>query len=413
KEVTEKGGQIILFIDELHTVVGAGAAEGAVDASNLLKPALARGELRCVGATTLDEYRKHIEKDAALERRFQPVYVGEPSVEDTIAILRGLKDRYELHHGVRIKDSAVVAAATLSQRYIADRFLPDKAIDLIDEAASKLRIEIDSMPVELDGIERKIMQLEIEKEALKKEKDDASKQRMEKIEKQLSDLREESGALRAQWENEKKAIKEIQEISAKIDQARVEEQTAQREGNLGKVAEIRYGLIRECEQKLKQKHKELQEVQKVRSLLKEEVDADDIATVVAKWTGIPVTRMLEGEKEKLLKMEERLWERVVGQDEAIAAVSNGIRRARAGLQDPNRPIGTFLFLGPTGVGKTELCKALASFLFDNDAAMVRIDMSEFMEQHSVARLIGAPPGYVGYEEGGRLTEAIRRRPYAV
>ncbi|MEK7290050.1 MAG: ATP-dependent chaperone ClpB [Planctomycetota bacterium] len=413
KEVTEKGGQIILFIDELHTVVGAGAAEGAVDASNLLKPALARGELRCVGATTLDEFRKHIEKDAALERRFQPVYVGEPSVEDTIAILRGLKERYELHHGVRIKDSAIVAAATLSQRYIADRFLPDKAIDLIDEAASKLRIEIDSMPVELDGIERKIMQLEIEKEALKKEKDDASKQRMEKIEKQLSDLREESGALRAQWENEKKAIKEIQDISAKIDQARVEEQTAQREGNLGKVAEIRYGLIRECEQKLKQKHKELQEVQKVRSLLKEEVDADDIATVVAKWTGIPVTRMLEGEKEKLLKMEERLRERVVGQDEAITAVSNGIRRARAGLQDPNRPIGTFLFLGPTGVGKTELCKALASFLFDNDAAMVRIDMSEFMEQHSVARLIGAPPGYVGYEEGGRLTEAIRRRPYAV
>ncbi len=413
KEVTEKGGQIILFIDELHTVVGAGAAEGAVDASNLLKPALARGELRCVGATTLDEFRKHIEKDAALERRFQPVYVGEPSVEDTIAILRGLKDRYELHHGVRIKDSAVVAAATLSQRYIADRFLPDKAIDLIDEAASKLRIEIDSMPVELDGIERKIMQLEIEKEALKKEKDDASKQRMEKIEKQLSDLREESGALRAQWENEKKAIKEIQDISAKIDQARVEEQTAQREGNLGKVAEIRYGLIRECEQKLKQKHKELQEVQKVRSLLNEEVDADDIATVVAKWTGIPVTRMLEGEKEKLLKMEERLRERVVGQDEAITAVSNGIRRARAGLQDPNRPIGVFLFLGPTGVGKTELCKALASFLFDNDAAMVRIDMSEFMEPHSVARLIGAPPGYVGYEEGGRLTEAIRRRPYSV
>ncbi len=413
KEVTEKGGQIILFIDELHTVVGAGAAEGAVDASNLLKPALARGELRCVGATTLDEFRKHIEKDAALERRFQPVYVGEPSVEDTIAILRGLKERYELHHGVRIKDSAIVAAATLSQRYIADRFLPDKAIDLIDEAASKLRIEIDSMPVELDGIERKIMQLEIEKEALKKEKDDASKQRMEKIEKQLSDLREESGALRAQWENEKKAIKEIQDISAKIDQARVEEQTAQREGNLGKVAEIRYGLIRECEQKLKQKHKELQEVQKVRSLLNEEVDADDIATVVSKWTGIPVTRMLEGEKEKLLKMEERLRERVIGQEEAIRAVSNGIRRARAGLQDPNRPIGTFLFLGPTGVGKTELCKVLAAFLFDNENAMVRIDMSEFMEQHSVARLIGAPPGYVGYEEGGRLTEAIRRRPYSV
>lgn len=413
KEVGEKEGQIILFIDELHTVVGAGAAEGAVDASNLLKPALARGELRCVGATTLDEYRKHIEKDAALERRFQPVYVGEPSVEDTIAILRGLKERYELHHGVRIKDSAIVAAATLSQRYIADRFLPDKAIDLIDEAASKLRIEIDSMPVELDEIERKIMQLEIEKEALKKEKDTASKQRMEKIEKQLSDLREGSGALRIQWENEKKIIKEIQDINAKIDQSRIEEQAAQREGNLEKVAEIRYGFIRECEQKLKQKHKELQEVQKDTSLLNEEVDADDIAVVVAKWTGIPVTRMLEGEKEKLLKMEDRLRERVVGQEEAIRAVSNGIRRARAGLQDPNRPIGTFLFLGPTGVGKTELCKALAAFLFDNENAMVRIDMSEFMEQHSVARLIGAPPGYVGYEEGGRLTEAIRRRPYSV
>ncbi|MEP9412010.1 MAG: ATP-dependent chaperone ClpB [Candidatus Brocadia sp.] len=413
KEVSEKEGQIILFIDELHTVVGAGAAEGAVDASNLLKPALARGELRCVGATTLDEYRKHIEKDAALERRFQPVYVGEPSVEDTIAILRGLKERYELHHGVRIKDSAIVAAATLSQRYISDRFLPDKAIDLIDEAASKLRIEIDSMPVELDEIERKIMQLEIEKEALKKEKDTASKQRMEKIEKQLSDLKEESGVLRAQWENEKKIIKEIQEINARIEQARIDEQAAQREGNLGKVAEIRYGLIRECEQKLKQKHRELQELQKNTSLLNEEVDADDIAMVVSKWTGIPVTRMLEGEKEKLLKMEERLRERVVGQEEAIRAVSNAIRRARAGLQDPNRPIGTFLFLGPTGVGKTELCKALAAFLFDSENAMVRIDMSEFMEQHSVARLIGAPPGYVGYEEGGRLTEAIRRRPYSV
>ncbi|KKO18960.1 MAG: ATP-dependent chaperone ClpB [Candidatus Brocadia sp.] len=413
KEVSEKEGQIILFIDELHTVVGAGAAEGAVDASNLLKPALARGELRCVGATTLDEYRKHIEKDAALERRFQPVYVGEPAVEDTIAILRGLKERYELHHGVRIKDSAIVAAATLSQRYISDRFLPDKAIDLIDEAASKLRIEIDSMPVELDEIERKIMQLEIEKEALKKEKDTASKQRMEKIDKQLSDLKEESGALRAQWENEKKVIREIQEISAKIEQARIDEQTAQREGNLGKVAEIRYGVVRECEQKLKQKHTELQELQKNKSLLNEEVDADDIAMVVSKWTGIPVTRMLEGEKEKLLKMEDRLRERVVGQDEAIRAVSNAIRRARAGLQDPNRPIGTFLFLGPTGVGKTELCKALAAFLFDSENAMVRIDMSEFMEQHSVARLIGAPPGYVGYEEGGRLTEAIRRRPYSV
>lgn len=413
KEVTEKEGQIILFIDELHTVVGAGAAEGAVDASNLLKPALARGELRCIGATTLDEYRKYIEKDAALERRFQPVYIGEPTVEDTIAILRGLKERYEIHHGVRIKDSALVAAATLSNRYISDRFLPDKAIDLIDEAASKLRIEMDSMPIELDEIERKIMQLEIEKEALKKEKDPASIQRMEKIEKQLSDLREESRSLRAQWENEKKIIKEIQELNAKIDQARVEEQTAQREGNLGKVAEIRYGLIREYEQKLKQKNQELQDLQKNKLLLKEEVDADDIAMVVSKWTGIPVTRMMEGEKEKLLKMEDRLMERVVGQEEAIRAVSNCIRRARAGLQDPNRPMGVFLFLGPTGVGKTELCKALAAFLFDNENAMVRIDMSEFMESHSIARLIGAPPGYVGYEEGGRLTEAIRRRPYSV
>ncbi|MGQ3686113.1 MAG: ATP-dependent chaperone ClpB [Candidatus Loosdrechtia sp.] len=413
KEVTEKEGQIILFIDELHTVVGAGAAEGAVDASNLLKPALARGELRCIGATTLDEYRKHIEKDAALERRFQPVYVGEPSGEDTIAILRGLKERYEVHHGVRIKDSAIVAAATLSHRYISDRFLPDKAIDLIDEAASKLRIEMDSMPSELDEIERKIMQLEIEKEALKKEVDPASKQRMEKIEKQLSDLREESGVFRAQWENEKKIIKELQELKAKIDQARNEEQAAQREGNLGKVAEIRYGIIRECEQKLKEKNQELQEMQKTKLLLKEEVDADDIAVVVAKWTGIPVTRMMEGEKEKLLKMEDRLMERVVGQDEAIRSISNCIRRARAGLQDPNRPMGVFLFLGPTGVGKTELSKALAAFLFDTENAMVRIDMSEFMEAHSVARLIGAPPGYVGYEEGGRLTEAIRRRPYSV
>lgn len=413
KEISEKEGQIILFIDELHTVVGAGAAEGAMDASNLLKPALARGELRCVGATTLDEYRKHIEKDAALERRFQQVYVGEPTVEDTIAILRGLKERYEVHHGVRITDSAIIAAATLSSRYISDRFLPDKAIDLIDEAASKLRIEIDSMPVELDEIERKILQLEIEKEALKKEKDEASKQRMEKIERQLSDLKEESRAFRAHWENEKKVIREIQDINAKIDQARIEEQAAQREGNLEKVAEIRYGRIIECEKKLKEKHLELQELQKSKSLLSEEVGEDDIAMVVAKWTGIPVSRMLESEKEKLLKMEERLKERVVGQEEAISAVSNGIRRARAGLQDPNRPIGTFLFLGPTGVGKTELCKALAAFLFDNEEAMVRIDMSEFMEQHSVARLIGAPPGYVGYEEGGRLTEVIRRRPYAV
>ncbi len=413
KDIDASEGQTIIFIDELHTVVGAGAAEGAIDASNLLKPALARGELRCIGATTLDEYRKHIEKDAALERRFQPVYVGEPSVEDTIAILRGLKERYDIHHGVRIKDTALVAAATLSNRYISDRFLPDKAIDLIDEAASKLRMEIDSMPTELDEVERKITQLEIEREALKKEKDTESKKRMEKLERHLSDLREECSALKTQWENEKKIIKEIQDLNAKIDQARIDEQTAQRKGDLEKVAEIRYGLLRNYENTLKQKHKELMDIQKERGLLKEEVDADDIADVVSKWTGIPVSKMMEGEKEKLIKMEDRLKERVVGQNEAIEAVSNSVRRARAGLQDPNRPIGTFLFLGPTGVGKTELCKALASFLFDDENAMVRIDMSEFMEQHSVARLIGAPPGYVGYEEGGRLTEAIRRRPYSV
>jgi ATPases with chaperone activity, ATP-binding subunit len=404
---------MILFIDELHTVVGAGAAEGAVDASNLLKPALARGELRCIGATTLDEYRKHIEKDAALERRFQPVLVGEPSVEDTIAILRGLKERYDIHHGVRIKDSALVSAATLSQRYISDRFLPDKAIDLIDEAASRLRMEIDSMPTELDEIERKVTQLEIEREVLKKEKDVGSKKRMEKLERHLSELREDGSALRAQWENEKKIIKEIQTLNTNIDQARIDEQTAERNGELEKVAEIRYSVLRNYDQKLKQKHDELLDIQKDRCLLKEEVDSDDIADVVSKWTGIPVSRMMEGEKDKLVKMENRLRERVIGQDEPIEAVSNAVRRARAGLQDPSRPIGTFLFLGPTGVGKTELCKALASFLFDDENAMVRIDMSEFMEQHSVARLIGAPPGYVGYEEGGRLTEAIRRRPYSV
>ncbi|MDR4498805.1 MAG: ATP-dependent chaperone ClpB [Candidatus Scalindua sp.] len=413
KDIDAAEGQMILFIDELHTVVGAGAAEGAVDASNLLKPALARGELRCIGATTLDEYRKHIEKDAALERRFQPVFVGEPSVEDTIAILRGLKERYDVHHGVRIKDSALVAAATLSERYISDRFLPDKAIDLMDEAASRLRMEIDSMPTELDEIERKITQLEIEREALKKEKDSESKKRREHLERTLSELREECSALRVQWENEKNIIKEIQNLNANIDQARLDEQTAERKGDLEKVAEIRYSLLRDYENKVKEKHKELLDIQKERCLLKEEVDSDDIAEVVSKWTGIPVSRMLEGEKEKLLQMESRLNERVIGQDEAIEAVSNSVRRARAGLQDPSRPIGTFLFLGPTGVGKTELCKALASFLFDDENAMVRIDMSEFMEQHSVARLIGAPPGYVGYEEGGRLTEAIRRRPYSV
>ena len=413
KDIDASEGQSILFIDELHTVVGAGAAEGAVDASNLLKPALARGELRCIGATTLDEYRKYIEKDAALERRFQPVYIGEPSVEDAVAILRGLKERYDLHHGVRIKDSALVAAATMSHRYISERFLPDKAIDLIDEAASKLRMEIDSMPTELDEVERKITQLEIEKKALKKETDEDSKKRVEKLERQLSGLKEDGSALRLHWENEKKVIKEIQDLNAEIDQAKVDEQAAQRNGDLEKVAEIRYSVLRDYENNLQKLHEKLKDIQKDKCLLKEEVDTDDIAEVVSKWTGIPVSRMMEGEKEKLIKMEERLKERVVGQSEAIEAVSNAVRRARAGLQDPNRPIGTFLFLGPTGVGKTELCKALASFLFDDDSAMVRIDMSEFMEQHSVARLIGAPPGYVGYEEGGRLTEAIRRRPYSV
>ncbi len=413
KDIDTSEGQSILFIDELHTVVGAGAAEGAVDASNLLKPALARGELRCIGATTLDEYRKYIEKDAALERRFQPVYVGEPSVEDTVAILRGLKERYDLHHGVRIKDSALVAAATLSHRYITERFLPDKAIDLIDEAASKLRMEIDSMPTELDEVERKITQLEIEKKALKKETDEESKRRVDKLEHQLSGLKEDGSALRLHWENEKKVINEIQDLNAKIDQAKVDEQAAQRNGDLEKVAEIRYSLLRDYENDLLKLHEKLKDIQKESCLLKEEVDTDDIADVVSKWTGIPVSRMMEGEKEKLIRMEERLKERVVGQGEAIEAVSNAVRRARAGLQDPDRPIGTFLFLGPTGVGKTELCKALASFLFDDESAMVRIDMSEFMERHSVARLIGAPPGYVGYEEGGRLTEAIRRRPYSV
>ena len=413
KDIDASEGQSILFIDELHTVVGAGAAEGAVDASNLLKPALARGELRCIGATTLDEYRKYIEKDAALERRFQPVYVGEPSVEDTVAILRGLKERYDLHHGVRIKDSALVAAATLSHRYISGRFLPDKAIDLIDEAASKLRMEIDSMPTELDEVERKTTQLEIEKKALKKETDEESKKRVERLERQLSGLKEDGSALRLHWENEKKVINEIQNLNAKIDQAKVDEQAAQRSGDLEKVAEIRYSLLRDYENDLNGMHVRLKDIQKEKCLLKEEVDTDDITEVVSKWTGIPVSRMMEGEREKLVRMEDRLKERVIGQGEAIEAVSNAVRRARAGLQDPNRPIGSFMFLGPTGVGKTELCKALASFLFDDEDAMVRIDMSEFMEQHSVARLIGAPPGYIGYEEGGRLTEAIRRRPYSV
>jgi ATP-dependent Clp protease ATP-binding subunit ClpB len=409
KEITEAGGTIILFIDELHTIVGAGAAEGAVDASNLLKPMLARGELRAVGATTLDEYRKHIEKDAALERRFQPVYVGEPSVEDTIAILRGLKERYEVHHGVRIQDSAIIAAATLSHRYIADRFLPDKAIDLIDEAASRLRIEIDSLPTEIDEVERRVMQLEIEHQALSKEKDESSKARREAIERELAELRETASAMKAVWQREKEAISQTREIKERLEQAHREAERAEREADLQRAAELRYGEIPELEKRLA----ELEEHERETTYLKEEVDAEDIAEVVAKWTGIPVSRLLEGEVEKLIHLEERLHERVVGQDEAVEAVANALRRSRAGLQDPNRPIGSFLFLGPTGVGKTELARALAEFMFDSEDAMVRIDMSEYMEKHAVSRLIGAPPGYVGYDEGGQLTEAVRRRPYSV
>jgi len=413
KEIDEASGSIILFIDELHTIVGAGSAQGAVDASNMLKPALARGELRCIGATTLDEYRKYVEKDAALERRFQPVYVGEPSVEETIAILRGLKERYELHHGVRIKDSALIAAATLSHRYITDRFLPDKAIDLVDEAASRLRMEIDSVPTEIDEIERKIIQVQIEIEALKKEKDEASKENRKKHEDELKALKAEVNEKRQHWEKEKKLIMDIREIKEKIDRAKTQAEELERKGDFGKVAEIRYGLISGLEQELQKKNNELIELQKGRKMLKEEVDEEDVAKVVSKWTGIPVAKMLEGEMEKLVTMEERIHQRVIGQDEAIEAVSNTIRRARAGLQDPNRPLGSFLFLGPTGVGKTELARALAEFLFDDEQAIVRIDMSEFMEKHSVSRLIGAPPGYVGYEEGGYLTEAVRRRPYSI
>jgi len=413
KEIDEAEGAVILFIDELHTIVGAGGAQGAVDASNMLKPALARGELRCIGATTLDEYRKYVEKDAALERRFQPVYVGEPSVEETIAILRGLKEKYELHHGVRIKDSAIIAAATLSHRYITDRFLPDKAIDLIDEASSKLRMEIDSVPTEIDEVERKIIQVQIEIEALKKEKDEASKERKKKLEEELKELKAEVGEKRKHWEQEKAFITGISEIKEKIDRAKKEADDLERKGDFGKVAEIRYGLISGFEQELKKKNEELIELQKDRRMLKEEVDEEDIAKVVSKWTGIPVSKMLEGDMEKLVQMEERIHLRVIGQDEATEAVSNTIRRARAGLQDPNHPLGSFLFLGPTGVGKTELARALAEFLFDDEQAIVRIDMSEFMEKHSVSRLIGAPPGYVGYEEGGYLTEAIRRRPYSI
>ena len=413
KEVTDSQGEIILFIDELHTIVGAGAAEGAVDASNLLKPQLARGELHTIGATTLDEYRKHIEKDAALERRFQPVMVDEPSVEDTIAILRGLKERYEVHHGVRIQDAALVAAAVLSHRYISDRFLPDKAVDLVDEAASRLKIELDSMPTAIDQIERQIMQLEMERQALRKEKDEASQQRMAKLEKELSDLKEQSAQLKAQWQSEKKVIEESRKLQEQIEAKKTELEQAQRRGELAKASEIQYGVLPELNRKFGEINSRLGELQKSQQILKEEVTEEDIAEVVSSWTGIPVSRLRESEREKLVHMEERLGERVIGQKEAISAVSNAVRRARAGLGDENKPIGSFIFLGPTGVGKTELSRALAEFLFDDENAMIRIDMSEYMEKHTVARLIGAPPGYVGYEEGGQLSEAVRRKPYSV
>ena len=413
KEVTEASGQIVLFIDELHTLVGAGAAEGAMDASNMLKPALARGELRAIGATTLNEYRKYIEKDPALERRFQPVQVGEPSVEDTIAILRGLKERYEVHHGVRIKDAAIVAAATLSQRYIADRFLPDKAIDLVDEAAAGLRMEIDSLPVEIDELERQVLQLEIERQALLRETDKHSRERLHVIEKDLGALKEESQGRKARWQLEKDAIARLRKVKEEIEQAKTDEQRYEREGNLAKVAEIRYGLLAAKEREMAAAQQKLGELQKTGRMLKEEVDEEDIARVVSKWTGIPAGRLLEGEVQKLVTMKERLRQRVVGQDDALGKVASAIRRSRAGLADPRRPIGSFIFLGPTGVGKTELARALAEFLFDDEHAMIRLDMSEYMEKHSVARLIGAPPGYVGYEEGGQLTEQVRRRPYSV
>ncbi len=413
KEITASEGKIVLFIDELHTLVGAGAAEGAADAANMLKPQLARGELRCIGATTLDEYRKHIEKDPALERRFQPVMIKEPSVADTIAILRGLKERYEVHHGIRIQDSALIAAATLSHRYITDRFLPDKAVDLMDESASRLRMELDSMPVELDQLERQIMQLEIERTALKKEKDEASKERLAKLERDLANLKEQSTQLKTQWQNEKAAINAASIINGQIEQAKLELEQAERTGDLNTAAKIKHGTLPDLQKKLAGAEKALHDQAAGTRLLTEEVTADDIARVVASWTGIPVTRMLEGEREKLVKMEERLQKRVIGQSEAITAVANAVRRARSGLQDPNRPIGSFIFMGPTGVGKTELARALAEFLFDDDQAMTRIDMSEYMEKHTVARLIGAPPGYVGYEEGGQLSEAVRRRPYSV
>ncbi|HET9295715.1 MAG TPA: ATP-dependent chaperone ClpB, partial [Candidatus Binatia bacterium] len=413
KEIENAQGHIILFIDELHTLVGAGAAEGAIDASNMLKPALARGELRCVGATTLNEYKKYIEKDAALERRFQQIYVGEPTVEDTIAILRGLKERYEVHHGVRIKDSAIVAAATLSNRYITDRFLPDKAIDLIDEAASRLRIEIDSLPQEIDQLEREIIQLEIERQALQREEDEKSKARLKEIEQRIADLKETSAGMKAKWQSEKEAIEHMRTAKAELEQLKLQLDQARNAGDLGRASEIQYGKIPELEQRLAKEQEKLANFQSDGVMLKEEVDEEDVAEVVAKWTGIPVTKMLEGEMQKLVTMEDRLRQRVIGQDEALTAVANAVRRARAGLQDPNRPVGSFIFLGPTGVGKTETARALADFLFDDERAMVRLDMSEYMEKHAVARMIGAPPGYVGYEEGGQLTEAVRRRPYSV
>ncbi len=414
KEVSKREGEVVLFIDEIHTLVGAGAVQGSMDASNMLKPALARGELHCIGATTIDEYRKYIEKDTALERRFQPVMVNESSVEDTIAILRGLKEKYEVHHGVRIKDSAIVAASTLSQRYITDRFLPDKAIDLIDESAAKLRIEIDSLPSDIDELERRSMQLEIEQEALKKETDPASKERLGKIRQDLADLREQSDALKARWQQEKGIITKIREIKERIDQLKIDAERYQREGDLNKVAEILYGEIPKLEKDLKKEQERIEELQKDGTgILKEEVDANDIADIISKWTGIPVSQLLEGERERLVHMEDRLSRRVVGQKKAIQAVSNAVRRARSGLQDSARPIGSFIFLGPTGVGKTEMARTLAEFLFDTEQAIIRMDMSEYMERHAVARLIGAPPGYVGYEEGGYLTEAVRRKPYSV
>ncbi|HEX5966795.1 MAG TPA: ATP-dependent chaperone ClpB, partial [Pyrinomonadaceae bacterium] len=413
KEIENAQGQIILFIDELHTLVGAGASEGAIDASNMLKPALARGELRCVGATTLNEYKKYIEKDAALERRFQQVYVGEPTVEDTIAILRGLKERYEVHHGVRIKDSAIVAAATLSNRYITDRFLPDKAIDLIDGAASRLRIEIDSLPQEIDQLEREIIQLEIERQALQREEDEKSKARLHEIEQRIANLKETSSGMKAKWQSEKEAIEHMRTAKAELEQLKLQLDQARNAGDLGRASEIQYGKIPDLELRLKAEQDKLAVFQQDGVMLKEEVDEEDVALIVAKWTGIPVSRMLEGEMQKLVTMEGRLGQRVIGQEEALTAVANAVRRARAGLQDPNRPIGSFIFLGPTGVGKTETARALAEFLFDDERAMIRLDMSEYMEKHAVARMIGAPPGYVGYEEGGQLTEAVRRRPYSV